>query len=377
METLIRYLRRFGAWVTDLTHNYRHNPFVQATVNIIGLLFLLAILLIVISAGAIQYAQTNTIGSAYHIVESSHGSTTDSSSLPIAVQNVRIRTLEYVFLGMLGLIAIFALLLIRFALSPAREAAMMQKRFIGNIAHEVRTPLAIMKTSTEVALMDPNISADLRETLYEIIIELDRVSEIINNLLSFDTLLNPVRMKTELVDVGSLIELVLARHEELATSRNVTLTARLSSNRYVLANPSALEQVLTNIVKNAINYTPIDKGGTVAVSLETDYQGRVVIATKDDGIGISQKDLFHVFEPFYRGDTSRARGIGRGTSGLGLAIVNEIVRLHRGSISIKSATGQGTTVIITLPAAPASQVAESQFAPELDEGINEVSVDFS
>jgi len=99
----------------------------------------------------------------------------------------------------------------------------------------------------------------------------------------------------------------------------------------------------------------------------------------DAGIGISQKDLYHVFEPFYRADTSRVRGIGKGTSGLGLAIVNEIVRLHHGTISIKSAIGHGTTVAVSFPSAPQAGV-EGTLRDESgveEEGVYEVSLDFS
>jgi signal transduction histidine kinase len=151
----------------------------------------------------------------------------------------------------------------------------------------------------------------------------------------------------------------------------------MGKNRFVIGNASALEQIFTNLLKNAINYTPENKDGKVTITLESDYQGRVVAAIVDNGIGIAQKDLYRIFEPFYRADTSRTRGIGRGTSGLGLAIVNEIVRLHRGSISIKSGVGMGTTVAVTLPPAPNSALQPEQVISETNEGVNEVNVDFS
>ncbi len=373
-------LKQFGAWVTALTDRYRFNPFVQTTVNIIVILFILAVLLIAISGWAIQYTQNNTVGSIrYHIQQAqSVGSTTPIKTLPQAIETVRARTLLYVFLGLIGLIIMFGYLLIRFSLSPTKESLLLQKRFIGNVAHEIRTPLAIIKTTTEVSLMDPALSVPMRESLEDTIVELDRISETINNLLSFDTLMQPGRAKKEPLDLGKIVETVVARHQTLAASRGIILSMSMGNKRKILGNPTALEQIMTNLLKNAINYTPQDKGEKIQINIESDYRHRVVLVIIDTGIGIAQKDLYHVFEPFYRGDTSRARGIGTGTSGLGLAIVNELVRVHQGSLSIKSAVGQGTTVAISFPPAPESENPETLSSePEDNEGMHEVSVDFS
>jgi signal transduction histidine kinase len=267
-------------------------------------------------------------------------------------------------------------LLARFALRPAKNSLQFQKRFIGNVAHEIRTPLAIVKTSTEVALMDPSLSKDLRATLDDTIIELDRVSETINNLLSFDNLIRPRRLVPAAVDLGAIIDTVVDRHQTLAASRGISLIVDKSEHLKVLGNATALDQVVTNLVKNAITYTPKDKDGVVTITLGTDIRGSVVLTISDTGIGIAQKDLYHIFEPFYRGDTSRARGVGTGTSGLGLAIVNEIVRLHRGSITIRSALGEGTSFRVTLPRAEDITLRE-RMDIEHHRGDGEVSVDFS
>ncbi len=383
MKMLIHSLKRYGVWATALTDRYRFNPFVQATVHVIALMVILAGLLIAISGWSIQYAQTNTVGSISTHYQAQLNPTIDtqfnSMTLPQAISSVRQRSLAFVFTGLVLLIGLFGYLIIRFALSPIQESVQVQKRFIGNVAHEIRTPLAIIKTSTEVSLMDPALSDDVRDTFKGTIVELDRISDTINNLLSFDTLMRPGRMKTELVDLAKVVEMVLKRHNALAASRAISLTSKIGSNHVVIGNPTALEQVATNLVKNSLNYTPAEKDGQVAVNIETDYRGKVVLAVTDNGIGIAQKDLYHVFEPFYRGDTSRARGVGTGTSGLGLAIVNEIVRMHKGTISIKSALGHGTTITISLPPAPDGSSPE-QLLPSheaVDAGIHEVSVDFS
>lgn len=374
MKTAFPSLKPFAAWVTALTDNYRFNPFVRATVNVILLQVILILLTIGVFWWALGYSQTQTVDSiSAHITQTTEGA--ETTSLPASIDEVRNRTLSYAFSGIVILAAAFGVLLARFALWPARNSLQFQKRFIGNVAHEIRTPMAIIKTNTEVALMDPALPKDIREVFEETIVELDRMSETINNLLTFDTLVRPGSMKIGPVDMASIVRDVAGRHEELAYSRGVALSVHVKDNVYVNGNGTALEQIVTNLVKNAINYTPRDQDKTVEVGLGIDMNDRVVITVADSGIGIAQKDLYHIFEPFYRADTSRARGVGTGSSGLGLAIVNEIVRLHRGSISIKSALNQGTTIKVYFPQGKAPQHEEAALAE--DDGTNEVSVDFS
>lgn len=369
--------KRFEAWATDLTDRYRFNPYVQTTVHIILLQILLTILTVAVFGWGIQYSQTQTVSSiSQHITEIRSG--TPSISLPESIESVRTRTIWYVFAGLLALTTLFAFLTARFALRPTRNSLQFQKRFIGNVAHEIRTPLAIIKTSTEVALMDPSMPKDTREMLAQTIIELDRISETINNLLSFDNLIRPGRVKSEPVDLKPIMETVVQRHQALAASRGIALSSvAVGASHRILGNAVALDQVITNLVKNALNYTPQHKGGSVAVKLETDYRDRVLLLVSDTGIGIAQKDLYHIFEPFYRAETSRARGVGSGTSGLGLAIVNEIVRLHRGTITVRSALGRGTTIELCFPhfEEPKSENA-SETAID-DDGVHEVLVDLA
>ncbi|MDR3546724.1 MAG: HAMP domain-containing sensor histidine kinase [Candidatus Pacebacteria bacterium] len=374
-------MKRFGAWVTGLTDNYRFNPFTRATVHIITIMVILCWLLIAISGWAIQQAQSDTVNSIrYHLQEAVNGQPNSVATLPEAIELIRDRTLTYVLLGLLALIVLFGYLLIHFALTPTKNSLQLQKRFIGNVAHEIRTPLSIIKTSTEVSLMDPTLPASVRETLEGTVVELDRISEIINNLLSFDNLMQPGRMKTTTVDMEEVAQVVASRLQALAASRSIDIRVHVTGRHLVIGNQAALEQVVTNLVKNAIHYTR-EGNGAIRILVGNDYRGRVVVSIIDAGIGIAQKDLYHVFEPFYRGDTSRMRGIGTGTSGLGLAIVNEIVRLHKGAITIRSAVGQGTTVAVAFPP-PRDEKAPTELpqAPSLqdiDEDTHEISLDFS
>ena len=371
-------LKPSAALVTDLTDKYRYNPFIRAATHVILLQLALGLVSIVLFLWAIQYAQDQTINAiSANIAEAVlSGATTTPESFSGSIDDIRMQISRNAFLGIVLLNLLFGFLIARFALWPTRNSLRFQKKFIGNIAHEIRTPLAIIKTNTEVALFDPKLPKDVKETFDQTVIELDRISETINNLLSFDTLSRPRRMPFEATDLGAIVETVKERHQALAESRQVRVVTRISEKRMVEGNLTALDQVVTNLVKNAINYTPAGKDGTVTVTVEPDGPGKIALTVADTGIGIDQKDLFHIFEPFYRGDTSRARGIGTGTSGLGLAIVNEIVRLHKGSINIRSAPGVGTEIRITLPCAKDSSL-DDPLASDGSTATNEVSLDFS
>ncbi|MES2995029.1 MAG: HAMP domain-containing sensor histidine kinase [Patescibacteria group bacterium] len=375
MET-IPFLKQFAAWATGLTDKYRFNPFVRTAVHITLLQIALAAVMIGIFTWGVDYAQDRTITSiSEHLSSVIASGTTTVSSLPDSIAEVRENAYSLIAVLIIALNGLFGYFMARFALRPTRQSLRAQKQFIGNIAHEVRTPLAIIKTNTEVALFDPKLDPVVKQTFEDTLIELDRISEIINNLLTFDTLARPRRMEFEPIDIRTIAETVLRRHLALAKERGIQLAMDSGRPAFVEGNQTALEQVLTNLVKNAINYTPQHKGGLVRVLVEPDPSGSTVVTVADTGIGIDQKDLFHIFEPFYRGDTSRARGVGSGTSGLGLAIVNEIVRMHKGSISIRSAVGRGTAVKITFPPASGNDFKNPLTGEQA--GMHEVSLDFS
>jgi len=371
-------LKPYAAWVTDLIDKYRFNLFYKTATNVVALQLVLALVSMVVLAWGIEYAQERTIATiGEEIVEGIfQDSPATSESLAETVRDVNQNAHFYGASALLILNLVFGLLTARFALWPTRNSLQFQKKFIGNIAHEIRTPLAIIKTNTEVALFDPKLPASVKETFDDTIVELDRISETINNLLSFDTLTRPRRMPFEAVKLGALCRTIIERHEALANSRGVKLIEDMDADCLVCGNSVALEQVVTNLVKNAVNYTPKDQDGSVTVTVAPEPGHKIMLSVKDTGIGIDQKDLFHIFEPFYRGDTSRARGIGTGTSGLGLAIVNEIVRLHKGSITIRSTPGKGTEIRVVLPAAGAKTLPDP-LAGTSNGNTNEVSVDFS
>ena len=298
-----------------------------------------------------------------------------SSTAPIAatvpsLEDIKTQNISVIaFLTAASTIA-FAYLLIRVALGPTRTALASQKQFIGNVAHELRTPLAVIKTNTEVALFSQTLPQETRAIMNSNVEELDRLSQIINNLLSLSASVRPERIEFSAVDIGGVVSNVMEKLDSLARVRNLDVTVRKGSSVYVWGNSAALEQIVMNIVKNAINYT--SRGGHVAVTVEEIGDSRVEIIVQDSGTGISRQDLFHIFEPFYRAEQSRNRAMGG--SGLGLAIVSELVKLHRGKITVRSAIGRGTTVVVTLPSAP---IPASDHTVRNKKSLDEVAVDFS
>jgi signal transduction histidine kinase len=333
MET--NYLRQFAAWATasweKYTHSYQSDLFFRTAVHIVALQLGFAAFCV----GALVF------------VAASAGQTLVMLAVLLALS-----------IGAAGM-------LIRLSLKPARDNLRHQKLFISNVAHELRTPLSIIKTNSEVALMDPALGSDLGATFREIIGELNRISDIINNLLSLNTLARPERMQFKNLDLIPLTESVVARYQPLARERAIKLTARCERGSLVWGNAVALEQVISNVVKNALSYTPAKENGSVTVTLRP-QEGMVLFEVVDTGVGMTQEELLHIFEPFYRADSSRNRRGQEEGSGLGLTIVNEMVRAHRGKILVESRRRSqkrpgGTTVSVMLPlgGAAARQAQES------------------
>ena len=336
-------MRQFAAWAIACweryTHSYSSDLFFRTAVHIVALQLGFALLCI----GAVLFVAASA-GQSLVVVAS-----------------------------LLVLCGGATALLIRLSLKPARDNLRHQKLFISNVAHELRTPLSIIKTNSEVALMDPGLGRETTATFKEILGELSRISDIINNLLSLNSLARPERMQFKNLDLIPLAESVVARYQALARERAIRLSLRHERGSIVWGNATALEQVMSNIVKNALSYTPQKENGSVAVTLRPQV-GMVLFEVVDTGVGLSQEELLHVFEPFYRADSSRNRKGAEEGSGLGLTIVNEMVRMHRGKIHMESRRKGhkrpgGTTVSVFLPLGGAAAKAAEE--------VSRTSLDFS
>jgi signal transduction histidine kinase len=266
---------------------------------------------------------------------------------------------------------IFTFIISKISLRPVKNVLNTQKRFISDIAHELRTPLSVVKTNNEVALMGEDVPKEMRRMIKSNIEELDRMAEIINNLLSFNSLIRPERIKFSSVDIGPIVDSSVGKLKNLAEKKNLEITVKKVTPHVVWGNAVALEQIVSNLLKNAIKYT--NKNGYITIRVGPDYVGNIILHIEDTGIGIKKEDLLHIFEPFYVAERSRNRK--HGSSGLGLTIVSELVKMHSGGITIKSSENNGTVAIVTLPYNKKNEGGKNEETVSV-ENLNEISVNF-
>ncbi len=246
-------------------------------------------------------------------------------------------------------ILVFGYVLTKLTLRPIRETRDRERRFLADAAHELRTPLAVMKTGTEVVLRsETELPARMKKLLSENIEEIDSLTRIANGLLALVAEKEKIASTRSLVSLNEILFGVVKKLISLARTRDVILSSNIEEHGddiRLYADLIALTRAFENVVENAIKYTK--PGGTVSIALERKGKSAMV-KVKDTGVGISPEDISRVIEPFYRADTARAAIDG---SGLGLSIVSETVQAHNGSLTIESTLGIGTMVSITLPLA--------------------------
>lgn len=232
------------------------------------------------------------------------------------------------------------------------ESALLEKNrreFIANVSHELRTPLTSVKGAAETIIDDPEMPPSIKKRFLEMIIsESDRMTRIVQDLLVLSRLDNRrMTWRPSRFDLYGAVEGMCSALETEARAHRhtLTLTPSESSPMPIFADKERIEQVVTNIIGNAIKYTP--DGGSISVCADTLADGRYSICVSDTGVGIPSEDVEHIFERFYRVDKSRSTDAG-GT-GLGLSIAKDIIDAHGGTISIDSEYGKGTRVTIILP----------------------------
>jgi two-component system OmpR family sensor kinase len=227
------------------------------------------------------------------------------------------------------------------------RAFTQQRRFVADASHELRTPVAVVRNMTEVALAQPASTEDYVAVLREINAESERLGRLINDLLALARAdEGQVLFDHDPVHLDLLATDVVESLEPLAAERKMTLRTGTLQPAIVLGDAARLIQVIMSLVDNGLIYN--NAGGSVTVSVETcATHAHLIVA--DTGIGIAPKDLEHIFERFYRADPARSKA--QGGSGLGLAIVDWVVRAHKGTISVESALGRGSTFMVTLPLA--------------------------
>ena len=242
-----------------------------------------------------------------------------------------------------------SVLLVLHDLTQARRVETTRREFVGNVSHELRTPLASIRASAETlqdgAMEDPEAA---RQFLGRITDNAERMSELVQDLLDLSRLESgEVSLNLAPVDVTRVVAEAVETYREQARAKGVSLVAAEGSGAVeATADESRLQQVLSNLVENAVKFTP--SGGEVHVELER--RGRwLEVRVLDRGFGVAVEDMPHVFERFYKADRAQDQG---GT-GLGLAIAKHIVQSHGGRIWVESRDGGGSVFGFRVPAAQA------------------------
>ena len=239
------------------------------------------------------------------------------------------------------------------------QAFTQQRRFVADASHELRTPVTVIRSITDVALAQPLSPEEYEAVLRDVNAETERLSQLINDLLALArTDEGQVQLDREPVRLDLLAFDVALTMEPLAVERGITLQMRKLEPATVLGDTARLIQAMMGLVDNALTYT--NAGGTVTLNVEVSDTSAYFIV-RDTGIGISPQDAVHIFERFYRADPARSRAAGG--SGLGLALVDWVVRAHGGSIAVESQPGLGSTFKVSLPLTPATAAHPDDLTP--------------
>lgn len=226
------------------------------------------------------------------------------------------------------------------------EVETTRQEFVSNVSHELKTPLSSIKVLSESLLLQDGIPEEMyREFLHDINSEVDRMTAIINDLLQLVKLdRKQTAIVFKLVNINKCVENILKRLQPLYDKKNIHIIYENTKNVMADADEMKLSLALSNLIDNAIKYTP--NNGVVTIAISSDHQN-AFIKVQDTGIGIAEEYQSKIFERFYRVDKTRDRDTG-GT-GLGLAITHSTILLHNGSIKLTSHEEEGSTFFVRIP----------------------------
>ncbi len=229
--------------------------------------------------------------------------------------------------------------------TESRKLELSRREFVANVSHELRTPLTTVKAyieTLESGMVDGETQGKFLDTIHR---ETDRMTRLVSDLLTLSRLDNGVSLNLTRMRVEAILKDVSEKMQFEAKKKHQILSYTMINEIPAIAlDYDRMQQVIINIVSNAIKYTP----NYGAIKIYSSYvSGNAIIRIADNGMGIPEKDVKRIFERFYRVDKARSRE--QGGTGLGLAIAKEIVNAHAGEITLRSQVNEGTEIVITLP----------------------------
>lgn len=345
------YSKRFAESVINFANNIRQDLFTRTEFIIIGVLFFICFLNLAIIAASTHYLHLEIAGVVIDTVTGliASGNLTPSTTNKLMLEELTsVRNSHMLIVGSVSITVtlLFGYVVARIALAPTRGALTAQKQFIGNVAHELRTPLSIVKANNEIILFEAKKNPQILPLAEGNIEEINRIAGIINNLLTLNTFQHTEQLEFTFVNVSEILHEAINTFARLTKNKHIILSSTIDDDLHAWGNKSAIAQIVMNLIKNAIVYTPDEGSVFISAYATSDYFVQFEII--DTGIGIEREKLRRIFEPFYQIDPSRSKR-SSSSSGLGLAIVSELIKLHHGRITVRSTLGVGTTVEVGLP----------------------------
>lgn len=222
-----------------------------------------------------------------------------------------------------------------------------EKRFTSDSAHELMTPLSLLRNEAEVMLRKPRSKEEYRETIERMLVEVRRMSEMVHLLLQLSRVESVHRSRPEVINISRISEVVAAGFKEIAHEKEIEIKEHIERELYINAHEAYIEEIINNMLDNALKYTP--SGGTVSLELKRSGN-KAVLHLSDTGIGFDGDTRVRLFERFYRATQKQVQD--QPGSGLGLPLVKVIMKLYGGKIRAYSdGPGKGSTFVVELPLA--------------------------
>lgn len=230
-------------------------------------------------------------------------------------------------------------------LKPIQQMTEDQKQFISDASHELKTPLTALKSLFEVSLRDKKITLmDAKKVIQQGIDQTDKLSKLSNSLLELSRFDNRKLVSTQTVLIKEIINDAVSQLQPKADQKNIKIISKIGSQK-ICGNYQKLVELFVIFLDNAIKYS---HDNTKINLTAINHKKNLLIKIVDQGIGISKKDLPHIFDRFYQANNSRTKNSDSGY-GLGLSIAKQIIDLHHGKIEVETKLNRGTTFVIHLP----------------------------